>query len=82
MFGMTKYLLLAALAAIIGLGAYVWYLERQITPLKNKLAITQLQYSACSARLDNIRKDKASDAEIDKIPDGDLRVVPDGWMLP
>lgn len=38
--------------------------------------------ASCEARLTSIQKDKESDDAIDRLPDGDLRHVPDHWLRP
>ena len=79
MIGLRTYLAFGVIAAVVG---YVWFLHTELTVVQSKLANTNAQLSACSARNVNLLEDLKSDREIDEIPDSDLGTVPDRWLLP
>lgn len=61
----------------------VWWvmdLRRDNVALKARVERLTLLLAGCDARVNNIQKDKESDAEIDNMLD--LRRVPDTWLLP
>ncbi|WP_226781979.1 hypothetical protein [Oceaniglobus trochenteri] len=75
-------LLAAAVAAAVAAAGWGWWQSIRADRAEARAASLSLQLGAAHARLANIEEDRKSDAEIDKLSDDDLRVVPDGWLLP
>ena len=75
---MFKIAVIFAVAASSFAGVQTWRLNFT----QNKLEIVELKLAGCVARGVNIDEDKASDAEINSIPDSGLgdAVNPD-WLL-
>lgn len=78
---MMQYALIASLTASMGLGGFAWTQHSRAKTLKHDNAILEAKLTTCSARVQNILEDKESDNEVDNIPDSDLGVVPDHWLL-
>jgi len=78
----TRYALIAALVACLGLGGAASYLWHRNATLRAENDALSIRVNGCSARIQNIIKDMRSDNEIDAIPDDGLRDVPSGWLLP
>ena len=76
----TRYALIAALASVLGLGAALWWQSGTVDRLRDDKARLTLSLAGCTARQNNIQKDKESDAQVDNMPD--LRDVPPGWLMP
>ena len=71
--------LAVALAAALSWG--LWQSSRVSTLEDDNAALAAL-LRAERAKVELLRAERQSDADIDAIPDGDLgRVVPDGWLL-
>lgn len=71
---------LAVLGLIAALAGAVWWHFNAIADLRATNDRLSLSLGACDARVTNLMEDKASDAEIDNMPD--LGDVPDRWLLP
>lgn len=71
--------ILAAGALAGGLG-YMAYLKNTNRALRASVAVMQAQLEGCHARNENIMEDRASDAEIDHLPDTDLRDRASEWL--
>ena len=72
----------AALAAFLGLSVVAWWGVRSVHTLKAENAALGAQLRAEKARVELLRQEIASDAEIDAIPDADLGgSVDPRWLL-
>jgi uncharacterized alkaline shock family protein YloU len=71
-----------AVIAAVAAASFAGVQSARLNFTKKALEIAALQHAACVARGVNIDEDKASDAEINSIPDSDLgdAVNPD-WLL-
>lgn len=69
-----------AILAAAGAAWYVMDLRADVASLRAENDKLTVRVAACSARLNNIQKDRESDAEVDNWPD--LRDVPDHWLFP
>ncbi len=77
-----QYALIASLTASMGLGGFAWAQHSRAKALKHDNAVLEAKLTTCSARVANILEDRDSDAEIDNIPDSELRNVPERWLVP
>lgn len=75
----TKYALIAALSALLGLGGYAWWLDRQLASERHDNAVMRGLLASCTARAINLTEDKESDATVTDPGGFD---VPDRWLLP
>ena len=82
MFGLNKYLLIAAATLAITLVTRIGWLEHKTAKLTAENDRVTASLMSCNARVSNITEDTKSDAQIDEIPDIDLGVVPDHWLRP
>lgn len=76
-------LLPAALSAAFVASGWVLVQHYRLAALQAKYDALEERMASCSARSTNINEDKASDHEIDQIPDADLSdAVDPRWVLP
>lgn len=72
--------LCAALVAIVGLGLLLRQEMAAGALLIQEKALSDFALAGCTARAATLQRDKESDDAIDRIPDADLRNVPDRWL--
>lgn len=71
---------LAVLGAVVAACVWVAGLRSENADLRRQNDELQKELAGCEARSRNILEDKESDDAIDRIPDFDLRHVPDHWL--
>lgn len=76
------YLAVAGAGGIVALMGYGWTLKASVATLTAEKTGLVAELATCSARTTNLIEDGVSDAEIDNIPDSDLSIIPDRWLLP
>lgn len=80
---MLRFLAPYLISALIGGGGIWWVMDLRADLAAERDDNDRLRgrLATCSARVDNLIEDGASDAEIDRIPDADLRDVPERWLF-
>ncbi|WP_299671633.1 hypothetical protein [uncultured Roseobacter sp.] len=78
---MIKYALAVALLAVLGLGAKLQFTLADLETVTAEKSALEVKLTGCTARAANLIEDKESDETIDLLPDDDLRLVPDEWLL-
>ncbi len=76
-----RYALAVLVLAVIGLAPTVLVLKARVDALRLERDAARAQLVTCDARLGNIQEDTKDDATIDALTDGNLRAVPDRWLL-
>ena len=77
---MRLYLIGSLAAATAGLLGIIWWQSGRIDGLKQDVSALKSELFSGRERINNLKKESVSDAEIDNLDD--LRVYPDFWLRP